>query len=199
MYIIDCLLCKVVEVSTSKTGKHGHAKCHFVGIDIFTAKKLEDIVPSSHNCDVCFYMFCYSSLFWLCFFNCYKFSVLRIFVGCVTQVPHVNRTDYQLIDISEDGFVCSIFISLFIIPVLVNFSYECWFLTGLIAFFRWVCWLKMGTPRMIWSSQLMTICWPRLVSSCIFFLGSKFAPEVLMRLYTFAFKWSFCVAEYTGP
>ncbi|KAK8959024.1 Eukaryotic translation initiation factor 5A-1/2 [Platanthera guangdongensis] len=63
--------CKVVEVSTSKTGKHGHAKCHFVAIDIFTAKKLEDIVPSSHNCDV----------------------------------PHVNRTDYQLIDISSDGFL----------------------------------------------------------------------------------------------
>ena len=44
--------CKIVDMSTSKTGKHGHAKCHFVGIDIFTAKKLEDIVPSSHNCDV---------------------------------------------------------------------------------------------------------------------------------------------------
>eukprot|EP00850_Spirogloea_muscicola_P007589 SM000039S14419 [mRNA] locus=s39:71769:73528:+ [translate_table: standard] len=61
----------VVEVSTSKTGKHGHAKCHFIAIDIFTQKKLEDIVPSSHNCDV----------------------------------PEVVRTDYQLIDISEDGFV----------------------------------------------------------------------------------------------
>nr|GMD38903.1 eukaryotic translation initiation factor 5A-2 [Ipomoea batatas] len=45
--------------------------CHFVGIDIFTAKKLEDIVPSPHNC-----------------------YVLR-----------VSRTYYQLIDISEDGFV----------------------------------------------------------------------------------------------
>ncbi|ESW27270.1 hypothetical protein PHAVU_003G187500 [Phaseolus vulgaris] len=50
--VIKARPCKVVEVSTSKTGKHGHAKCHFVGIDIFTAKKLEDIVPSSHNCDV---------------------------------------------------------------------------------------------------------------------------------------------------
>ncbi|KAG0474160.1 hypothetical protein HPP92_016017 [Vanilla planifolia] len=63
--------CKVVEVSTSKTGKHGHAKCHFVALDIFNNKKLEDVVPSSHNCDI----------------------------------PHVNRTDYQLIDVSTDGFV----------------------------------------------------------------------------------------------
>ncbi|VVA11606.1 PREDICTED: eukaryotic [Prunus dulcis] len=31
----------VAEVSTSKTGKHGHAKCHFVGIVFFTSKKLE--------------------------------------------------------------------------------------------------------------------------------------------------------------
>lgn len=31
--------CKIVEMSTSKTGKHGHAKVHMVGIDIFTGKK----------------------------------------------------------------------------------------------------------------------------------------------------------------
>lgn len=30
--------CKIVEMSTSKTGKHGHAKVHLVGIDIFSGK-----------------------------------------------------------------------------------------------------------------------------------------------------------------
>eukprot|EP00884_Botryococcus_braunii_P009631 jgi/Botrbrau1/1866/Bobra.146_1s0053.1 len=63
--------CKVAEVSTSKTGKHGHAKCHFVGIDIFSGKKYEDLTPSSHNCDV----------------------------------PHVNRQEYQLLDVTEDGYL----------------------------------------------------------------------------------------------
>ncbi|KAE9419540.1 hypothetical protein Angca_006623 [Angiostrongylus cantonensis] len=44
--------CKIVEMSTSKTGKHGHAKVHLVALDIFTNKKLEDICPSTHNMDV---------------------------------------------------------------------------------------------------------------------------------------------------
>ena len=63
--------CKVVDVSTSKTGKHGHAKCNFTALDIFTNKKMEDLQPSSHNCDV----------------------------------PNVTRTEFTLIDISDDGFV----------------------------------------------------------------------------------------------
>eukprot|EP00746_Dinoflagellata_sp_MGD_P145486 gnl/MRDRNA2_/MRDRNA2_78094_c0_seq1.p1 gnl/MRDRNA2_/MRDRNA2_78094_c0~~gnl/MRDRNA2_/MRDRNA2_78094_c0_seq1.p1 ORF type:complete len:161 (-),score=34.50 gnl/MRDRNA2_/MRDRNA2_78094_c0_seq1:148-630(-) len=46
--------CKVIEVTTSKTGKHGHAKCHFVATDIFTGKKMEELVSSSHNVAVPF-------------------------------------------------------------------------------------------------------------------------------------------------
>jgi len=46
--------CKVAEVTTSKTGKHGHAKAHIVGIDIFTSKKYEDLCPCSHNIEVPF-------------------------------------------------------------------------------------------------------------------------------------------------
>jgi len=63
--------CKIVDMSTSKTGKHGHAKVHLVGIDIFTNRKYEDLCPSTHNMDV----------------------------------PEVARTEYQIMDISDDGFV----------------------------------------------------------------------------------------------
>lgn len=44
--------CKVVDISTSKTGKHGHAKANITGIDIFTGKKYEDSCPTSHNVEV---------------------------------------------------------------------------------------------------------------------------------------------------
>jgi translation initiation factor 5A len=44
--------CKVVEMSTSKTGKHGHAKVNLVGIDIFNGRKYEDMSPSTHNMEV---------------------------------------------------------------------------------------------------------------------------------------------------
>jgi translation initiation factor 5A len=63
--------CKIVDMSTSKTGKHGHAKVHLVAIDIFTAKKYEDLSPSTHNMDV----------------------------------PNVSRREFQLLDISDDGFL----------------------------------------------------------------------------------------------
>ena len=44
--------CKVLNISVSKTGKHGHAKCNFTATDIFTGKKLEDMIPSTHGTTV---------------------------------------------------------------------------------------------------------------------------------------------------
>lgn len=44
--------CKIVEMSTSKTGKHGHAKVKMVALDIFTQSKYEDICPSTHMMQV---------------------------------------------------------------------------------------------------------------------------------------------------
>ena len=43
---------QVIDISTSKTGKHGHAKCKFVALDIFTGAKKEDMQPSSHNSEI---------------------------------------------------------------------------------------------------------------------------------------------------
>ena len=48
---VPCLhrLWQVIDYSTSKTGKHGHAKAKIVALDIFTQRKYEDICPTSHN------------------------------------------------------------------------------------------------------------------------------------------------------
>jgi translation initiation factor 5A len=37
--------CKIVEVKTSKTGKHGHAKCNITGMDVLTNKKYNEVHP----------------------------------------------------------------------------------------------------------------------------------------------------------
>ena len=63
--------CLVLSVTVSKTGKHGHAKCHFTGTDIFTGKKVEDLESSTHN----------------------------------MSMPVVNKLEFDLIDINEDGYM----------------------------------------------------------------------------------------------
>ena len=61
--------CKVNSVSHSKTGKHGSAKCNFDTNDIFTGKKIMDMLPSSQG----------------------------------TEVPIVTKSDWEVIDINEEG------------------------------------------------------------------------------------------------
>jgi len=62
---------KIVDYSTAKVGKHGAAKAHIVGIDIFTGKKIEEIHPTGHN----------------------------------INVPDVKRNEYELVDITKDGYL----------------------------------------------------------------------------------------------
>lgn len=69
--VIKNRACKVNSISTSKTGKHGHAKCHFVATDIFTKKKYEMIETSTHN----------------------------------VSVPVIEKTEYTLLDISEEQYL----------------------------------------------------------------------------------------------
>jgi len=63
--------CKILDMSTCKTGKHGSAKVQITAVDIFTDRKCEDVSPSTANKDM----------------------------------PIVTRVEYQLIDISSDGYV----------------------------------------------------------------------------------------------
>ena len=63
--------CKILEVTTSKPGKHGHAKANILAMDIFNGKKMEDCTPTSHN----------------------------------MNVPIVERREYILMDVTDDGFL----------------------------------------------------------------------------------------------
>jgi translation initiation factor 5A len=51
MVCIKGFPCKVIEITTSKTGKHGHAKANITALDVFTGKKYEEVAPTSHNLD----------------------------------------------------------------------------------------------------------------------------------------------------
>lgn len=61
--------CKVLETLILKAGKHGHGKIIFTAEDIFTGKKLENVVPISD----------------------------------IVEVPFVTRTEWEIIDIGDDG------------------------------------------------------------------------------------------------
>ena len=63
--------CKIVSMSTSKTGKHGGAKVHLVAIDIFDGKKVEELAGST----------------------------------ATMMVPRVTKKEYQVLDVTDDGFV----------------------------------------------------------------------------------------------
>ena len=47
--LVDGHPCKVIVVSSSKPGKHGHTKVHTIGSDIFTGRRCEEICPASHS------------------------------------------------------------------------------------------------------------------------------------------------------
>lgn len=44
--------CKIMEMSKAQPGKHGHAKIHLIGLDVFTGRKHEDICPAKENIEV---------------------------------------------------------------------------------------------------------------------------------------------------
>ena len=44
--------CRVVDIAKSKTGKHGHAKANIAGTDIFTGRRYEAHLPTSHDIEV---------------------------------------------------------------------------------------------------------------------------------------------------
>jgi translation initiation factor 5A len=52
--LIEGRPCKVVDITKSKTGKHGHAKAGIAGSDLFTGRRYETHLPTSHEIEVPF-------------------------------------------------------------------------------------------------------------------------------------------------
>ncbi len=50
--LIDGVACKVVNMDTSKSGKHGHAKVRIVAIGLLDEKKREVVMPGHDNVEV---------------------------------------------------------------------------------------------------------------------------------------------------
>lgn len=50
--IFDDIACKVVDVETSKTGKHGHAKCRITAVGLINGQKKIKIFPGSDKVEV---------------------------------------------------------------------------------------------------------------------------------------------------
>lgn len=83
--------CKIVDMSTSKTGKHGHAKVHLVALDIFTGKKLEELCPSTHNMDVP---------------NVTRRELQLVIISSSLKITRVRlMLIFQKLDITDDGFL----------------------------------------------------------------------------------------------
>ncbi|KCV68938.1 translation initiation factor eIF-5A [Fonticula alba] len=54
LVIIKDRPCKITDMSTHKTGKHGGAKVNMTAVDIFTGRKYEESAMSTMNMDVPF-------------------------------------------------------------------------------------------------------------------------------------------------
>ncbi|BFZ23589.1 hypothetical protein BsWGS_26628 [Bradybaena similaris] len=44
--------CRIVDIHSSKVGKHGHSKVTFTALDLFTDKRYQAVHPSSHTVDI---------------------------------------------------------------------------------------------------------------------------------------------------
>jgi translation initiation factor 5A len=89
-------------VSTSKTGKHGHAKCHFVAIDIFNGKKVRRSLAAQRSAHAL--AGAPGSLAHVSFPFRPQCEDL-VPASHTTYAPFVKKVEYQCMDVDEDGFL----------------------------------------------------------------------------------------------